>query len=235
MKVGGGETAISRLPHGEIGALRNGERKTMCRYSTETLAQYLLGSIKERKAERIKSHLAACSECRAVFDRLRSVASDLARIDGPEELNAPENLIRQTVNSVCALRERRDAGPGLLNRIIAAAIPLPAASGIRSTWAGPLEDIRQYRYATHDGAELAVSLIREPDAITNTVVVDIFAVGEKQAAVFPGRCVLCSTFGEKEQPIPETGQVIFDSVEAGLYEIDLELSDRVITVPDLTV
>lgn len=71
-------------------------RSVECTVLLEALSAYLDGELDAEEAEKIKTHMDNCAECRAVYERLAALSDDI----GSVETEAPEDLHQRIMTAV---------------------------------------------------------------------------------------------------------------------------------------
>lgn len=175
-----------------------------------TLGELALGMLEPEDGLTMRTHLALCPHCRA----------DLATLEG---------TLREDPLAALA------PAPGRLARIVARLLPAPgrdaAYAGVRGSGASGSR--------TYDAGGLTVSLTVEAEgggAVARWALLGL-VVDEEGGTAPSGAPIRLLRDGRAvdEAPLDEAGNVVFGALEAGAYDLEIVLDERVVAVEGIAV
>lgn len=177
--------------------------------ATLTLGEHVLDLLDPQEALTVRAHVAVCPHCTAELDELRTALGG----DPLAELAA---------------------GPGLLTRLVMRLVPAPgqglAFAGVRGVGSTT---------RTYEAGQLTTTLTVEPEAergrrrwsLAGLVLHDS---GEQLPAGLPVRVVRAGAVAA-EATLDDLGNFVIGGLEDGVYDLELDLPDRVLAVEGLEI
>jgi hypothetical protein len=177
--------------------------------SPQTLGELTLYMLDADEARLIRTHVAMCPHCAAEAAALHAALS----VEPLSDAVAPS---------------------GLFARIVARLLPAPAQRGALAGVRGGPDDTLSY-----DADGVTITLALEPDVSGSERRWTLLAlvVDEAGGRAIAGAPALLRQGDEvaAEAAVDETGNVVFEALPRGSYELDLYVSDRVIAVDGIEI